>query len=188
MQIINLTTENFYPWTDPPESLRGVYEAGDVFLALPGMVEVLDKDYKLGLKSVKLFNTSGGVALEDVVTPAYKVTILPSYNVNPSLRPGWAYRPKTLYPVLGELNTFFVCRGKETRDNIVKGVSSALQPLRKGAKLMIRQCVVAEEVSGEMYFAYSMFTWRESLYSIIDKRQVKGCGASSSRKEWEVGC
>lgn len=182
MESIYLTAGDFYPFKNPPESLAGVYAPGDTFIALPQMVELLKKDYPLVEKPVTLFNTSGGIVLEDVITKASKVTIDPDANPNET----WAYKPKMLYPMLGETNTFFLTSGKTTSANVVKGVLSALKPLRKGSNISIRPCVVNEVMTGDMYFCYSLFTWQEDQYKVSDIRSLKQADNSRSAG-WESG-
>ncbi len=182
MEQIYLTAGDFYPFLNPPDSLAGVYEPGDTFLALPKMVEVLEADYKLSAEPVTLFNTSGGIALEDASCTAFKIQILPRTD----FKDRWAYKPKKLYPVLGERNTFFLSSGKNTSANVVKGVLSALKPLRNGSTVCIRPCVVKEHLTEEMYFAYSLFTYQAALYKVNDVRSLKHADSTRSGG-WEGG-
>jgi len=180
---IYLTAGDFYPFLNPPKSLAGVYDPGDTFLAVPKMVEVLEADYKLSLEPVTLFNTSGGIALEDATLEAYKVLVLPRED----FKDRWAYKPKTLYPILGELNTFLLTSGKNTNANVVKGVLSALKPLRNGSTMCIRPCVVRERLTHEMYFAYSLFTYQSSEYKVSDIRSLKHADSTPRQAGWEGG-
>jgi hypothetical protein len=182
VESIYITAGDFYPFNNPPSSLAGVYVPGDTFLALPAMVEVLKKDYNLVESPVTLFNTSGGIGLEDAITQASKVTIDPDKNPQQQ----WVYKPKMLYPLLKETNTFFLTSGKSTNANVVKGVLSALKPLRAGSDIMIRPCVVREELTGDMYFAYSLFTWQKTKCKVSDIRSLKQ--ADNSRAGgWDSG-